>query len=196
MSAKNSHTTADYIPWDVAINTIHRLYKDGDYRMSAFIATGIFTGLRVSDLRALRWSDLMGDDKLVVVERKTKKRREIKLNHDFQSHIKDCYAALKITNPDEYVFLSQKRMVYTTQRLNVKLKEIKAKYKIKVDNISCHSLRKTMGRECFEKASESGKEMVLVLLSECYSHSSVQLTKRYLGLKQEEILATYDYLSF
>ena len=43
MSAKNSHTTADYIPWDSAINVVHRLFKDKNYRMSLFIATGIFT---------------------------------------------------------------------------------------------------------------------------------------------------------
>ncbi len=196
MSAKNSHTTADYIPWEVAINLVRRLYKDGDYRMSAFIATGIFTGLRVSDLRMLRWNDLMGGDKLVVIEKKTKKRREIRLNHDFQAHIRDCYHALEIFNPNEYVFLSQKRVVFSVQRLNVKLKEIKARYRIKVDNFSCHSLRKSLGREVFNKASDSGKEMSLLMLSELYGHSSVQITKRYLGLKQEEILATYDLLSF
>ena len=60
MSAKNSHTTASYIPWDSAINVVHRLHKDKKYRMSLFISTGIFTGLRVRDLRALRWNDLMG----------------------------------------------------------------------------------------------------------------------------------------
>ena len=38
MSAKGSHTTADYIEWEKAINVVHRLYKDGDYRMSAYIA--------------------------------------------------------------------------------------------------------------------------------------------------------------
>ena len=37
MSAKNSYTTADYIEWNTAINLVHRLYKDKDYKMSLLI---------------------------------------------------------------------------------------------------------------------------------------------------------------
>ena len=166
MSAKNSHTTADYIPWDSAINVVHRLYKDKSYRMSLFIATGIFTGLRVTDLRALRWNDLMGEETIAIIEHKTKKRREIKLNHDFQQHVKDCY-----------------------------LKDIKKKYKLPVKNISCHALRKTFSRRIYDMAGDN-KEEVLIYLGEVLSHSSTQITRRYIGLKQEHILQAYDLLTF
>ena len=195
MSAKNSHTTADYIPWDSAINVVHRLYKDKSYRMSLFVATGIFTGLRVTDLRALRWNDLMGEDKIAVIEHKTKKRREIKLNHDFQQHVRDCYTALGIKNPNELCFLSQKGTVYSIQRLNVLLKDIKKKYKLPVKNISCHALRKTFSRRIYDMAGDN-KEEVLLYLSEILSHSSTQITRRYICLKQEHILQAYDLLTF
>ncbi len=195
MSARNSHTTADYIPWDSAINTIHRLYKDGDYRMSLFMATGIFTGLRVTDLRALRWSDLMGDEKITVIEHKTRKRREIKLHHDFQSHVKDCYNALGILDYNEPCFLSQKQTIMSIQWLNRRLKEIKAKYRLPVKNISCHALRKTFSRRIYDMAGNN-KEEVLIYLSEILSHSSTQITRRYISLKQEHILQAYDLLSF
>ena len=36
----------------------------------------------------------------------------------------------------------------------------------------------------------------LVKLMELFNHSSVSITKRYLGLREEEILETYDCLSF
>ena len=39
-------------------------------------------------------------------------------------------------------------------------------------------------------------ELALVKLMELFNHSSVAITKRYLGLRQEEILQTYDSLSF
>ena len=42
MSAKNSNTTSDYIEWDSAINLIHKLYRDGDYRMSLLVGCGVF----------------------------------------------------------------------------------------------------------------------------------------------------------
>lgn len=197
MSVKNSHTTADYIPWDNATNVVRRLYKDGDYRMSLFIACGIVTGLRVTDLRSLRWSNLMGDDTITIIEHKTQKRRVIKLNHDFQQHVKDCYQKLMIKSPNELCFLSQKKVVFSIQRLNIMLKDIKKKYRLPVKNMSCHSLRKTMGRKIFDEAAQNNNsEMALIKLSEIFGHSNTQITRRYLGLKQEEILQAYDLLTF
>ena len=196
MSAKGSHTTADYIEWEKAINVIHRLYKDGDYRMSAYMACAIFTGLRVSDLRQIRWFQLQGDQTIEIKEKKTGKTRIIKLNPDFQEHIKDCYKALKIQNPNELCFLSQKKTVYSTQRLNIKLKEINKKYRLGVKNMSNHALRKTMGRRIFDMASETSKELCLIKLSQVFGHSDCVITKRYLGLKTQEILECYDLLTF
>lgn len=196
MSAKGSHTTADYIEWEKAINVVHRLYKDGDYRMSAYMACAIFAGLRVSDLRQMRWVQLLGDQTIEIKEKKTGKIRIIKLNPDFQEHIRDCYKALKITNPNELCFLSQKRTVYSTQRLNIKLKEINKKYRLGVKNMSNHSLRKTFGRRIFDMASETSKELCLIKLSQVFGHSDCAITKRYLGLQTKEILECYDLLTF
>ena len=196
MSAKNSHTTASYIPWDSAINVVHRLFKDKKYRMSLFIATGIFTGLRVHDLKELRFSDVTGEDTIAIIEHKTKKRRIIKLNPDFQKHIKDCYQALKVENPNELCFLSQKKTVFSIQRLNIKLKEINKKYRLGVKNMSNHSLRKCFGRRIFDMASETQKEMCLIKLGQCFNHSDCSITRRYLGLQTQEILECYDLLTF
>ena len=195
MSVKNSHTTADYLQWDTMLNLIRRLYRDGDYRMSLFIGAGCFFGLRVSDLRKLTWSMLLDDDKFVLNEQKTGKRRVIKINTDFQNHIRMCYEALKIQDMEEQCFLSRKRQVYSTQRINVKLKEIKRKYNIKIENFSCHSLRKAFGRKVFESSGENA-QMALVKLSELFNHSSVAITKIYLGLREQELLETYDLLDF
>ena len=74
MSVRNSHTTADYLEWNVMLNLIRRLYRDGDYRMSLFIGCGCFFGLRVSDIRKLTWGMLLNDDKFVLNEQKTGKR--------------------------------------------------------------------------------------------------------------------------
>ena len=59
----------------------------------------------------------------------------------------------------------------------------------------CHSLRKTFGRQVYNMNSDNA-ELALVKLMELFNHSSVAITKRYLGLRQEEILQTYDCLSF
>lgn len=195
MSVRNSHTKADYLDWNVMLNLIRKLYRDGDYRMSLFIGSGSFFGLRVSDLRKLTWSMLLQDDKFIINEQKTGKRRIVKINADFQKHIKQCYDALKIQDMDEACFLSRKNMVMSTQRINVRLKEIKKHYSIKIDNFSCHSLRKAFGRKVFESSGENA-QMALVKLSELFNHSSVQITKIYLGLREEELLEAYDLLDF
>ena len=195
MSVRNSHTTADYLDWNVMLNLIRKLYRDGDYRMSLFIGAGCFFGLRVSDLRKLTWSMLLDDDKFVINEQKTSKRRVVKINSDFQKHIKQCYEALNIQDINEACFLSRQNMVMSTQRINVRLKEIKNRYNIKIDNFSCHSLRKAFGRKVFESSGENA-QMALVKLSELFNHSSVAITKIYLGLREEELLESYDLLDF
>ena len=187
MSLRNTKTTADYIPWDSAINVVHRLYKDKNYVMSLFVACGIFTGLRVTDLRALRWNQLLDGGVLTITEHKTKKERQIKLNPDFVEHVRQCYDAMGIKNPNEHCFLSQKKTVISIQWFNRLLKDVKKKYKLPCKNISCHALRKSFGRAIFEK-SEENSEMALIKLSEVFGHSNTQITRRYLGLKTEEIL--------
>ena len=93
------------------------------------------------------------------------------------------------------ILISQKGTIFTVQRINIILKEVKKKYRLKIKNFSCHSLRKTFGRQVYNMNSENS-ELALVKLMELFNHSSVAITKRYLGLRQEEILQTYDCLSF
>lgn len=196
MSLKGSSTRADYIEWNTAVNLVHRLYRDGDYRMSLLIGCGIFFGLRISDLLQLSWSMLLDGDSFTITERKTGKLRTVRVNRDFQKHIRACHKAMKVTNNASKCFVNAAGVPLSVQRVNVLLKQIKAKYGLKtVRNISSHSLRKTFGRKVFESAGENAN-MALVRLSELFNHSNVAITKIYLGIRQEELLETYDLLDF
>ena len=44
--------------------------------------------------------------------------------------------------------------------------------------------------------NSDNSELALVKLMELFNHSSISITKRYLGLRQEEILQTYECLGF
>lgn len=195
MAVRHTYRTSDYMEWDTMLNLIRKLYKDGEYRMSLLIGCGCFFGLRISDLRTLTWSMLLDDETFTINEKKTGKRRTVKINHDFQKHIRDCYKALHITNREEKCFLSHKKVVYSTQRINVLFKEIKTKYHLKVEHFSTHTMRKTFGRKVFESAGENAN-MALMRLSELFNHSSLNTTRRYLGIREQELLATYDLLDF
>lgn len=195
MSLKYSNTTADYVQWDEMTNLVRKLTKNNEYRMSLLITIGCFWGLRISDILALRWHQIVDVDEFTIQERKTGKSRTIRINAQLKRHITECYKQMNPLSIKSPIFLSRKGTVYSVQRINILLKEIKMKHKLNVKNFSCHSLRKTFGRQVYNQNSDNA-ELALVKLMELFNHSSVAITKRYLGLRQEEILQTYDCLSF
>ena len=195
MSLKYSNTTADYLVWSDAMNLIRKLAKDENYKMSLLVALGCFTGLRISDILTLRWNQILGVDEFTIIEKKTGKQRTLRLNPQLQKHIQECYEHIKPIGVKAPILVSQKGTTFTIQTINRKLKDIKKQYKVKIKNFSCHSLRKTFGRQVYNMNSDNS-ELALVKLMELFNHSSVAITKRYLGLRQEEILETYDVLSF
>ena len=195
MKETKTYRTSDYMEWNTMLSLVRKLYKDGNYRMSLLIGCGAFFGLRISDLLSLSWDMLLYEDQFTLRERKTGKRRVVRINNDFQRHINNCYRALKIEDDTEKCFLSQKKSVYSIQRVNAILKEIKRNYNLKIQNFSTHTLRKTFGRKVFESAGENAN-IALVRLSELFNHSNVSITKIYLGIRQEELLETYDLLEF
>jgi integrase len=195
MSAKFSQTTADYLEWNQSMNLIRNLYHDENYKISLLISFGSFWGLRISDILALTWKQVYDFDEFKLVEKKTKKSRTIKINAQLKRHINDCYEKIKPRTLDEYIFTSKKGSVYSIQRINVILKDLKVKYNLKIKNFSSHSLRKCFGREIFNRSSENA-ELAIVKLSQLFNHSNPSITRRYLGISQKELLETYNLLSF
>ena len=195
MSLKYSNTTADYLVWSDAMNLIRKLAKDENYKMSLLVALGCFTGLRISDILALRWNQILGVNEFTIIEKKTGKQRTLRLNPQLQKHIQECYEHIKPIGVKAPILVSQKGTTFTIQAINRKLKDIKKQYKVKIKNFSCHSLRKTFGRQVYNM-NDSNSELALVKLMELFNHSSIAITKRYLGLRQEEILQAYDCLTF
>ena len=177
------------------MNLIRKLAKDNNYKMSLFVALSCFTGLRISDILALRFSQILGVSEFTIIEKKTGKKRTIRLNPKLQKHIQECYKQINPIGVNAPILVSQKGTIFTIQTINRILKQIKTKYKVKAKNFSCHSLRKTFGRQVYNM-NDTNSELALVKLMELFNHSSVAITKRYLGLRQEEILQTYDCLSF
>ena len=197
MSLKHSYTTADYLPWDSATALVRKLYSDGHYRMSLLLGCGFFFGLRISDLRLLTWNQILTNDSFVVYEQKTGKRREIKINKGFQKHIKDCHDSMKVQDDNKPCFLNRFGEIISIQMINRDLKVIKFKYRVPVNNFSTHTCRKTWARKIWETENSLGRgELALLKLSEILNHSAPNVTRRYIGLRQEELGEVYDSLQF
>lgn len=94
-------------------------------------------------------------------------------------------------NQGGLIFTSQKNGPYKIQSINRLLKTIFQK-ESKSLNVSSHSLRKSFGRRVYENNGSS--EASLVYLSELFNHSNLRVTRRYLGIRQEELDNIYAML--
>lgn len=196
MSKKGQNTTTTYMEWNDFISIITRLEKDENYKFCLLVSIGVFTGLRISDLLILTYSDLLCNETFTLREMKTKKQRSIKVNKDLKEIVSRIVSKSNITNLNQLIFINK----YGTKSIdksyvNVKLKELVKKYRIKLDgNVSTHTFRKTLGRRVMEVNNYSNES--LVLLMELFGHSSMSITKRYLGIREQEIHNVYDSLTF
>ncbi|MBA7569433.1 hypothetical protein ES708_11172 [subsurface metagenome] len=82
---------------------------------------------------------------------------------------------------------------FNIQYVNRRLKELAQKYNLKIISFSTHTFRKSLGRRVWEMNDHSEKS--LILLGELFNHSSIRVTKIYLGIKEEEIGDIYESLS-
>lgn len=194
MSLKGQRTTTTSMDWDQFRSLISKLERDKEYKYCLLIATGVFTGLRISDLLQLRFNQFENTDILTVQEQKTKKTRRIKINPDLKTIVERIKGRMVVINTDQYIFINR----YGTKPIdrswvNVELKRIFKKYGIVLEgNVSSHMFRKTLGNRVLKLNNYSNES--IVLLMELFGHSSVALTKRYLGIREREILDVYDSL--
>lgn len=82
----------------------------------------------------------------------------------------------------------------TIQCVNQKLKDFKYKYRLKITNFSTHTFRKTFGRYVYDYNNHSAES--LLLLNKILNHSSIQVTKTYIGITQEEIDGVFSSIKF
>lgn len=156
-------------------------------RNYALITLGLHTALRISDLLLLRWIDVYDFEEncyrnhLFIQEKKTGKQNVIALN----LHAKEALEHLKKERPNatptDYIFT--KNTDYTTPLCRSQAFRIvkhAAEESLHDEHISCHSLRKTFGYHAWKQGTPPA------LLMDIFNHSSYMVTKKYLGIDQDE----------
>ena len=187
MGLLGSKTTADYLAWDTMLLLVQKLERDKNYRFALLIGIGSHIGLRIGDLLQLKWGDILHNDKIVLIEKKTSKERTLHLHKDAIELTKRIHRVAE-NDPEELIFIGRFGNPLSSQYINRELKRIAIDYGLNI-RYSTHSLRKTFGRRIYNKNQHS--EHALVLLGEVFNHSSTAITKRYLGIKEEEIRDIY-----
>jgi integrase len=137
---------------------------------------GINTGLRVSDLLPLRVSDVRDRTHIVIIEKKTGKKKRFPILA-LQQEIMRYTAGMRA---DEYLFASRKGNdpITTTQAYRAL---VKAADMIDRNDIGTHTMRKTFGYHYYKRTKD------IVTLMEIFNHSAPSITKRYIGITQDEI---------
>lgn len=192
MATKYCKTECTALEWEQLLILVDRLKKTTEYRFLLLICIGSYCGLRLSDILQLRWQDILEKDYFELAERKTGKHRRITINSSLKEIIVFSYSNLlrkKQICAGDYIFTNRQGGVLSKQFVNRKLHSIFQYCRIKVQNGSSHTLRKTFGKRVYEMNDRS--EAALILLSSIFNHNSVAVTRRYIGLSQEQIKDAY-----
>ena len=165
--------------------------KDGEYLWETYCWLSFCTACRASDVRTLRWKDILGKSTMTRIEQKTKKNRLIKFNRDVQEKNRFLYEMLGQPAPEQYIFLSPRTgKPYSLEYINRLLKVFKVRYRLPIRAFSTHTFRKTFGRYVYELMGRSAEG--LILLNQIFRHSNLETTRRYIGLAQEDIDKVFD----
>jgi integrase len=160
-------------------------------RNYTLVVLGLNSALRISDILKLTWEavyDFTDDEfrtHVYLREMKTDKSKKLTLNNSATKAL----ALLKNSidcRPNDYIFMSREgdnRPITRIMALKI-VKSASEAVGIK-ERIGCHSLRKTFGYHSWKKG------VPLPLLCELFNHSTQQVTKRYLGIIQDDLDAVY-----
>lgn len=195
MAKKNQLTTSDYLEFNEYERLLEKLHENKEFYWEMYARVSFCTACRASDVLDLKWKDILNRPQLVVVEKKTKKARKIPFNHSVQKKIEELYKLLGEPDVNGLIFGNKTTdKPITIQYVNQKLKEFKVKYRIKIGNFSTHTFRKTFGRYVYDSNNRSAES--LILLNKILNHSSINVTKTYIGITQDEIDNIYNSINF
>ena len=170
--------------------------KQGKLRNYLLIILGVYTGLRISDMLRLTKSDVYDFETskfrshIHITEGKTGKSKSIALNKSAISALSLCFGK-NIDTPDDFLFQTNRKThtaIGRTQAWRI-IKEAANAVGV-VGCIGCHSLRKTLGYHAWKSGVKA------VLLMDIFNHSSFEITKRYLGISQDDRDNVYLKLAF
>jgi integrase len=168
--------------------------RRGQFRNHLLIVMGVHTALRISDLLRLCWNDVYDFQRgcvrssVTIVEKKTRKSKTFPINKNVVSAI-GLLAAQRPVRPHDFL-MENPRTNQAISRIQAYRIIRAASEALQMEQVSCHSLRKTFGYHAWK----SGASPVVIM--EIYNHNSFAVTKRYLGITQDDQNQIYMDMNF
>lgn len=161
--------------------------KEPNLRNYALISLGLNTALRISDLLCLKWENIYDFEcqdfrqHIVVTEHKTGKENRIALNQSAKKALRIYLSSIADVHADDYLFCGRNRRTVPLSRSQAYRIIRHASEELHLDTgISCHSMRKTFGYHAWKNGIPP------IILMDIFNHSSYEVTKRYLGIDQDD----------
>ena len=176
------------------IEAMKHYLKGKSIRDYLLFVMGISSALRVSDICTIRlkqiWNGKSVPDFISLREQKTGKAKLFTISKNLEKAIHEYIKYYNPSNPDEFVFKSRKGTNTPITRIRAFqiIKDAAKAVGIK-DNIGTHSMRKTFGYWAYKEGYD------ISLLSEAFGHSSEQVTRRYIGITQDDVSEIYINLN-
>ncbi len=156
----------------------------GQLRNHVLIVLGVHTALRISDLLRLRWDDVYDfragrvKASISIIEQKTKKSKIIALNKAAVKAL-ELFAAAN-AKPGRFLIENARTKKAISRIQAYRLIRAAAEALHFQERVSCHSLRKTLGYHAWQS------NVPPAVIMEIYNHSSWSVTRRYLGVTQDD----------
>ena len=172
--------------------TNHYLSK-GEHRNHRLIILSLHTALRISDLLPLRWRDVYDFKRgcphktFTITEQKTNKSKTVAINEAICKTLNPAAAKAK---PHDFLFANPRtgKAISRSQAYRI-IRAAGEELSLPL-RISCHSLRKTFGYHSWQNGVSPA------VLMEIFNHSSLNHTRRYLGVSQDDLNAVYMGMEF
>ena len=151
------------------------------HKYAVIFQLGVYSGLRTSDLLGLKVKNVYHRDTVELREQKTRKAKQFPLRPQLQDLLNEFCDG---RDPEEYLFLGKhdkpldRIVVYKAFIKACKELEIKA-------HVGSYVMRKTFGYHHYRQFKD------ITLLQTIFNHYTPEVTKRYIGITQDEINESY-----
>ncbi len=166
-------------------NDIQRIIKyfnsNNKKKYAVLFSLGVNSGLRISDLLGFKVKDVLNQSSIKLREQKTGKYKFFPLKEELQKMLNDF---CKNRNLNEWLFVGRHNL--KLDRIIVYKTFVHACKELKINaNVGTHTMRKTFGYHHYKQFQD------IALLQTIFNHYSPVVTKRYIGITQDEVNESY-----